>query len=57
MSDVSAHLSPRQLAWVRFKRHRMAVAGATVLIALYLLAAFCEFISPYTPEKRNIRAL
>jgi peptide/nickel transport system permease protein len=51
------HLSPRQLAWLRFRRHRLAMAAGGVLIGLYVLAAFCEFISPYTPEQRNVRAI
>jgi peptide/nickel transport system permease protein len=50
-------LSPRQLAWRRFRRHRLAMTGGGVLIFLYLLAAFCEFISPYTSEQRNVRAI
>jgi peptide/nickel transport system permease protein len=50
-------LSPRQLAWLRFRRHRLAMIGGGILVCLYLLAAFCEFISPYTPEQRNVKAI
>ncbi len=50
-------LSPARLAWLRFRRHRLAMIGAGVLAVLYLLAIFCEFISPYTPEQRNTRAI
>ncbi|MEM9623926.1 MAG: ABC transporter permease, partial [Pseudomonadota bacterium] len=50
-------LSPGRLAWLRFRRHRLALLGGGTLVVLYLLAIFCEFISPYTPEQRNARAI
>ena len=50
-------LSPRRLAWLRFRRHRLAMLGAAVLAVLYLVTLVCEFISPYTTEQRNVRAL
>ena len=50
-------LTPRRLAWLRFKRHRLAMASAGILMVLYGLAAVCEFIAPYTPETRNVRAI
>jgi peptide/nickel transport system permease protein len=56
MSELN-ELSPRRLAWLRFRRHRLAMLGGSVLIVLYTLAVFCEFVSPYTTEQRNIRAL
>ena len=46
-----------QLMWLRFKRHRLAVVSAGVLLALYLSAAFCEVIAPYGPNQRNPRAV
>ena len=50
-------LSPRRLAWLRFRRHRLAIVGGVILIFLYFLGIMCEFISPYTPEQRNARAI
>lgn len=52
-----AALSPGRLAWLRFKRHRLAMFAAGVLILLYLSALFCEFLAPYEPEHRNARAI
>jgi peptide/nickel transport system permease protein len=40
-------LSVRQLMWLRFKRNRLAVLGATVLLLLYLMALFAPFVAPY----------
>ena len=50
-------LSPRRLAWMRFKRHRLALYSAIFLASLYVLTGIAEFVSPYTPGERNIRAI
>ncbi|SDT38919.1 ABC transporter permease [Microlunatus soli] len=41
--------SQRQLIWRRFRRHRMAMIGLVVLIAMYVGALFAGFIAPSTP--------
>ena len=48
-----ADASQWRLMWMRFRRHRLALAGSAVLIALYGLAALCEFVSPYQPDQRH----
>ena len=50
-------LTPRQLAWRRFKRHRLAMIAAATLAFLYGTALFCEFIAPYGTEYRNVKAV
>lgn len=62
MSEVGAQmqartLSPRQLVWLRFKRHRLAMASGYFLIFIYTVAAFCEFVSPYGTAWRNVQAI
>ena len=52
-----ATITPRELTWRRFKRHRLALASGCFLGVLYLIAALCEFISPYKPETRNVAAI
>ena len=39
-----------QLMWWQFRRHRLAMASAVVLLLIYLAAAFCEFIAPFDPS-------
>ena len=34
--------------WWKFRKHRIAVWSATVLLVLYLAAVFCEFLAPYS---------
>lgn len=43
-----------RLIVTRFRRHRLAVHAGTVIIALYCVAAFCEFLAPYTLTYRVI---
>ena len=45
-----AQLTPRQLMWLRFKRHRMAMVGAIVVLAIYGVALLAEFLSPMDPH-------
>jgi peptide/nickel transport system permease protein len=40
-----------QLMWWKFRKHKMAVFSAVVIIILYLIALFCEFVGPYDPEQ------
>ena len=36
-----------RLIWWKFRRHRLAMTAAPVLIVLYIVAALCEFVAPY----------
>ncbi len=47
---AEAQLTPRQLMWLRFRRHRLAVAGAVVVLGIYLVALLAEFLSPMDPN-------
>jgi peptide/nickel transport system permease protein len=41
-----------KLIWWRFRKHRLAMVGGPVIVALYLIVLFCEFLSPYLPTQR-----
>jgi peptide/nickel transport system permease protein len=41
---------PWKLMWWRFRKHKMAMISAVILIAFYFTAAFCEFVAPYDPD-------
>ncbi len=43
-----------RLMWWKFRKHRLAKVSAGMVVALYLMALFCGFLSPYTLEERNI---
>jgi len=40
-----------KLMWWRFLRHRLAVVSAVIVLLLYTVAAFAEFVAPYDPEE------
>ncbi len=40
-----------QLTWWKFRQHKPAMISAIVVIILYLIALFSEFIAPYAADK------
>jgi peptide/nickel transport system permease protein len=40
-----------QLMWRKFKKHKLAMGSAVVIISLYLIAIFAPFLSPYDPQE------
>ncbi len=46
-AETAKVLSPRQLAWRKFKRNRLAMFGVVMLTIMYLMAAFAGFLAPY----------
>jgi len=51
-SDIG-RLSLWQLMWRRFLCNRLAVASSIVLLVLYLLVIFADFLSPYDYNEMN----
>jgi peptide/nickel transport system permease protein len=41
--------SPIVMTWWKFKQHKLAVISLFVLILIYLVGAFCEFVAPQDP--------
>ena len=51
--DVAADVavaSQWRLAWWKFRRHRLALAAGVVVLCIYLVAAFAEFLAPFDPD-------
>ena len=42
-----------RIIWWRFRKHRVAVWSAWVLVVFYLCVPFAEFIAPYDPNQRH----
>ncbi|MGH2404738.1 MAG: hypothetical protein ACRDGN_09760, partial [bacterium] len=40
--------TPSQLAWRQLRKHRFALGGGAVLVILYFMAIFAEFLAPYS---------
>lgn len=45
-----ATASQSRLMWLRFRRNKLAVVALVVLALFYVMAGFCEFISPHSPH-------
>lgn len=54
---TAALASQWRLMWWSFRRHRLAVVGLVVTLAIYLIALFCEFLAPFGPHEANRRAV
>lgn len=46
------HLSPAQLAWRRFRAHKMAIVSVGVLIAIAILCYFPSLVTDFGPNER-----
>ncbi len=44
-----------RLMWLKFKDHKVAVFSLYLVLLLYLMAVFCEFLAPADPTQRNVK--
>ncbi|MFB9949084.1 ABC transporter permease [Rhizobium puerariae] len=44
-----------RLFWLKFKKHRIALVSLVVIVFMYLVAAFADFIAPFDPNATNAR--
>ena len=51
-SEKLYYASGRQLAWLKFKKHKLARVGFFVLAILYFLAIFADIVAPYGKSSR-----
>jgi peptide/nickel transport system permease protein len=49
-ADQVGLASQRQLVWLKFTEHKLAVVSLVVIALIYLIGAFCEFVAPRTPD-------
>jgi len=54
VSDQVHTASQWRLMWRKFRKHKLAVVAALLILNLYFVAAFCEFLAPYTLEHRDV---
>ncbi len=41
---------PWQLMWWKFRKHKLAMLGGVMVILIYLIALFAEFVAPFGPS-------
>lgn len=44
-----------RLFWLKFKKHKIALVSLVVILLMYLVAAFADFIAPFDPNATNAR--
>jgi len=44
----------RQVFWNRFRANRFAMAGALLIVALFLVSLLAPFITPYGPDELDL---
>ena len=42
-----------QLMWWKFRRHKLALVSVVIILLLYLVATFVEFVAPYDPQMQD----
>lgn len=42
------------MTWKRFRRHKVALFGATIILLLIFIAVFAPLLSPYNPARTNL---
>jgi peptide/nickel transport system permease protein len=50
-------LTPGQIAWRSFRRHKPAMVGSVILLLLILASVFAPVVTPYDPEKTDLDAI
>jgi peptide/nickel transport system permease protein len=51
-ADISLHLAGQwQLMWWRFRKHKLAMVSGIVIILVYGVAVFVEFLAPFTTDR------
>ncbi|HNR12846.1 MAG TPA: ABC transporter permease [Thermodesulfobacteriota bacterium] len=49
--------SPWVLFWRRFRRNKLALGGAGIILVLFIIAAFAPLLAPYDPDALDIKGL
>lgn len=44
-----------QLMWWKFRRHKMALLCIVILIIVYGITVFCDFLAPYDPYRYDVQ--
>jgi peptide/nickel transport system permease protein len=51
-ADISVQLASQwQLMWWRFRKHKLALVSGIVMILVYAVAVFVEFLAPFPPDR------
>ena len=46
---------PWRLFWLKFRRHKVAVASLAIILLFYTIALLADFLAPFDPDENNRR--
>lgn len=56
--EVKVYVAPQwKLVWWKFRKHKLALVSGIIVILIYLVAAFVEFLAPFPADKTNSKYL
>jgi peptide/nickel transport system permease protein len=56
--EAQVYVAPQwKLVWWKFRKHRMALASGIIVILIYLVALFAEFLAPLPSDETNSKFL
>lgn len=56
--EAQVYVAPQwKLVWWKFRKHRLALVSGVVIILIYLVALFSEFLAPFPPDWINSKFL
>jgi peptide/nickel transport system permease protein len=56
--EAQAFLAPQwKLVWWKFRKHKVALISAWVVLAIYLVALFADFLAPFSPGRTSAKYL
>ena len=56
--EAQVYVAPQwKLVWWKFRKHKLALASVVVVILIYLVALFVEFLSPFPPGQTDSKFL
>jgi peptide/nickel transport system permease protein len=56
--EVQIYVAPQwKLVWWKFRRHKLAFASGIVVLLIYLIALFVEFLAPFPPDRTDSKYL
>jgi len=57
-TEARVYVAPQwKLIWWKFRKHKLALVSAFIVIAIYLVAIFVEFLTPTLPDKTDSKYL
>ncbi len=56
--EVKAYVAPQwKLVWWKFRKHKLALVSGIIVILIYLVALFVEFLAPFPSDLTNSKYL